>query len=208
MAPGERFTDCTVAKGPKTLKDCPRRPAGSARPRPLRSRDIRPRFSSILCSSYACETARPEQSGHWRPANACSQSSWSSRDWPTEFPRASSRDWPTEFHRPGLGNDRWSFYRPRPGSWHDNPGLLRSVGQRQPVGLRQFVECKSRLHLALMLRVLSWRRSGLDRNRGATPIKQKRANHIVLDILIPTPLPFGSGCEPIFKTEFGRLGGK
>jgi hypothetical protein len=78
------------------------------------------------------------------------------------------------FHRPGLGNDRWSFYRPRPGGWHDNPGLPRSVGQFQPVGLRRFVQCKGRLHLALMLRLLSRRRSGLDRNRGAQANQTKK----------------------------------
>ena len=78
------------------------------------------------------------------------------------------------FHRSGLGNDRWSFYGPRPAGWHDNPGLPRSVGQLQPVGLRRFVQCKGRLHLALMLGVLSRRRSGLDRNRGAQANQTKK----------------------------------
>jgi hypothetical protein len=78
------------------------------------------------------------------------------------------------FYRPRLGTGRRSFCRPRPGAWHDNPGLPRSVDQLQPVGLCRFVQCKRRFHLALMLRVLSRRRSGLDRNRRAHTSQTKK----------------------------------
>jgi hypothetical protein len=43
---------------------------------------------------------------------------------------------------------------------------------------------------------------------GPRPTKQKRASHIVLDISNPRLLQSGRGWELIFKTEFGRLGGK
>ena len=173
MAPREQFIDCTVAKGPKTLKDCPRRPAGSARPRLLRSRDIRPRFSSIFCSSYACETARPGQSGHWR------------------LPML-ARNLPGR-----LGTGRRSFLGPRLATGRQIPqdlvsgttnrvstGLVPAAGTIIPLSsgvsasasLRTSPNrsCKSRLHLALMLRVLSWRRSGLDRDRGAHANQTKK----------------------------------
>ena len=51
----ERPTDCIVARDPMTLKDYPWRPVGSARPRPLLSGDLGPRFSSSLRSLYAEE---------------------------------------------------------------------------------------------------------------------------------------------------------
>jgi hypothetical protein len=74
-----RPTNRVLARGPMTLKDCPRRPVGSARPRLFRSEGICLRFASVLCFQYADEATRPDKKGR-------ATSSWTTKA-PAEWGR-------------------------------------------------------------------------------------------------------------------------
>ena len=137
-----------------TLKDCPRRPVGSARPQLFCSGGICLRFASVLC--FCMRTRRNDR----------------------DDAGVGILPMPVRCLLDCLLTGRWCFRRRRLRSGHNNLRLRTSTGQLQPVGLCRFVQCKRRLCLALILRGLddqrSWRRSNLDRNRRPQPNQTKK----------------------------------
>jgi hypothetical protein len=110
---------------------------------------------------------------------------------------------------PGIG--RWSFRRHRLRCRRDNLSPHASSGQLLPVGLCRFIQDKWPLYLALILRGLDdqrgRRRSDPDRNR-RRQANQTKQGEPHLPGHSRTQRCNEGGWELIFKTEFGRLGGK